>query len=35
MEKPKKKNWRYKSWDYSENGYYYITICTKDRKNVL
>jgi putative transposase len=24
---------RLQSWDYSANGYYFITICTKDRQN--
>ena len=29
------KSIRLKDWDYSSNGYYYITICTKNRKCVL
>lgn len=32
---PKRKLHRLKSWDYSSNGYYFITICTKDKKNLL
>ena len=30
-----RKNTRLKQYDYSEEGYYFITICTKDRKNLL
>ena len=30
---PKRKNLRYKGYDYSENGVYYITICTSNNKN--
>jgi len=26
---------RLKSWDYSSNGYYYITICTKNREHIF
>ena len=34
MEKiPRRKNIRLKHYDYSESGYYFITICTKDKKN--
>lgn len=35
MEYPKRKNLRLKNFDYSQNGYYFITICTKDRKPIL
>lgn len=31
----KRKSIRLKEYDYSQNGSYFITICTKDRKNVL
>lgn len=31
----KRKSIRLKEYDYSQNGAYFITICTKDRKNVL
>ena len=31
----KRKNIRLKDFDYSQNGYYYVTICTKDRKNLF
>ena len=27
------KQYRRTGWDYSKNGYYFITICTKDRVN--
>ncbi|MDO8609613.1 MAG: hypothetical protein Q7R95_03620, partial [bacterium] len=27
------KQYRRTGWDYSKNGYYFITICTKDRIN--
>ena len=30
-----RKNLRLKYYDYSNNGYYFITICTKDRKHFL
>lgn len=30
-----RKNYRLKEYDYSENGCYFITICTKDRKNIF
>ena len=30
-----RKNIRLKRYDYSEEGYYFITICTKERKNLL
>ena len=32
---PQRKQLRLKEYDYSQNGYYYITICTKDRKQIL
>jgi len=30
-----RKHIRLTEYDYSQNGYYFVTICTKDRKNVL
>lgn len=30
---PERKSLRMKSFDYSENGYYFVTICTKNREN--
>ncbi len=30
---PKRKNQRLKNFDYSSNGWYFITICTKNREN--
>ena len=35
MELPKRKNMRLKDYDYSQNGAYFITICTKDKKSLL
>ena len=35
MDLPKRKPTRLKDFDYSKNGYYFITICTKDRKKIL
>ena len=35
MELPKRKPTRLKGYDYSEEGAYFITICTKDRKCLL
>ena len=35
MKLPKRKPTRVKEFDYSTNGYYFITICTKDRKTIL
>lgn len=32
---PRKKQLILKEYDYSQNGYYYITICTKNRKQIL
>lgn len=30
---PERKNLRMRSFDYNENGYYFVTICTKNREN--
>ena len=35
MELPKRKPTRLKGYDYSTPGAYFITICTKDRKEML
>ena len=35
MEIKQRKQMRLKNFDYSQNGYYFITICTKDMKQVL
>ena len=35
MDFEKRKHPRLKQYDYSENGYYSITICTKERKKIL
>ncbi|MBP3361441.1 MAG: transposase [Clostridia bacterium] len=35
MELPKRKQIRLKDYDYSQNGYYFVTICTKNRKNIF
>lgn len=35
MEYPKRKQVRLKDYDYSQNGAYFVTICTKDRKSIL
>ena len=35
MELQKRKPARLKGYDYSQNGAYFITICVKDRKNLL
>jgi len=35
MELPKRKNSRLCDYDYSLNGAYFITICTKERKKIL
>ena len=32
QQKPKRKSIRLKEYDYSTPGYYFVTICTKDRK---
>ena len=34
-ENPKRKDLRLKKYNYSTNGAYFITVCTKDRKNIL
>lgn len=34
-ELPKRKNIRLTQYDYSQNGAYFITICTKDRRHLL
>ena len=34
-EKPTRKNLRLKEYDYNGAGYYFVTICTKDRKCIL
>ncbi len=31
----KRKELRLPEYDYSQNGYYFVTICTKDRRNIL
>ena len=35
MKLPKRKNIRLKDYDYSQNGVYFITICTQDRRNLF
>lgn len=35
MELPKRKPTRLKDYDYSQDGYYFITICTQNRKKIL
>ncbi|MBE6732392.1 MAG: hypothetical protein E7561_00125 [Ruminococcaceae bacterium] len=35
MELPIRKPTRLKNFDYSQNGYYFVTICTHNRKNIL
>ena len=32
---PKRKPTRLKNFDYSENGAYFLTVCTKNRKKIL
>ena len=32
---PQRKQIRLKEYDYSQEGYYFITICTKNRKCIL
>lgn len=32
---PKRKSNRLKEYDYSENGCYFVTVCTKDKKHLL
>ncbi len=35
MELPKRKNIRLPNYDYNQDGAYFITICTKERKKIL
>ncbi|WP_317855346.1 transposase [Chakrabartyella piscis] len=35
MDLPKRKQNRLANYDYSQNGAYFITICTKDKQNIL
>ena len=35
MNLPKRKHPRLKEYDYSQNGCYFVTICTKDRQQIL
>ena len=35
MPLPQRKLHRLQTWDYSDPGYYYVTICTKDKKKLL
>ena len=35
MSLPKRKHKRLKNYDYSQNGAYFITICTKNKQNLL
>ena len=35
MELPKRKSTRLKGYDYSQSGAYFVTICTKDREQLL
>lgn len=35
LDLPQRKNTRLKGYDYSKNGYYFITICTYNRKNLF
>lgn len=35
MDLPKRKNTRLKDCDYSQNGYYFVTICVKNKKCIL
>lgn len=35
MEFPKRKPTRLKNYDYSSNGYYFVTICSHNRKNIF
>lgn len=32
---PERKQTRLKDYDYSQNGYYFITICTHNRQNLF
>ena len=33
--KRQRKPLRLKNWDYSSKGYYFVTICSKDRENIF
>ena len=35
MEQPKRKPNRIEEYDYSQNGAYFVTLCTQDRKHTL
>ena len=35
MELPKRKSTRLKDYDYSQDGYYFITVCTKEKQKIL
>ena len=35
MDLPNRKPTRLRDYDYGKDGYYFITICTKDRQNIL
>ncbi|MBO5837322.1 MAG: transposase [Oscillospiraceae bacterium] len=35
MELPQRKRLRLQDFDYSQNGAYFITVCTRDRKKIL
>lgn len=35
LELPQRKLHRLKEYDYSQNGYYHVTICTRNRRNIL
>ena len=35
MEQPNRKPNRLEDYDYSQNGAYFITICTRERKRIL
>ena len=35
MDLPKRMSTRLKDYDYSQSGYYFVTICTKDKKKLL
>ena len=35
MELPRRKPTRLKNFDYSSNGYYFVTICSHNRKNIF
>lgn len=32
---PKRKDLRLEGYDYSQAGYYFVTVCTKDKKNIF